>query len=59
MTARGTQAKKLGKPWVLDPVGAGATTYRTNAILALLKCGPTVVRGNAGEIMAVRSPTLP
>lgn len=24
-------ANKLGKPWVLDPVGAGATPFRTQA----------------------------
>ena len=30
---------------------AGATTYRTNAIKALLGCRPSVVRGNASEVM--------
>ena len=30
---------------------AGATTYRTNAIKSLLQCKPSVVRGNASEVM--------
>lgn len=25
-------ANKLGKPWVLDPVGAGATPFRTQVL---------------------------
>ena len=25
-------AKSLGKPWVLDPVGAGATAFRTKVL---------------------------
>ena len=29
MRSAATQAHKLGKVWVLDPVGAGATTFRT------------------------------
>ncbi|KAG1677231.1 hypothetical protein FOA52_013430 [Chlamydomonas sp. UWO 241] len=42
-----------GVPWVLDPVGCGATPFRTRACLDLLACRPTVVRGNASEIMAL------
>eukprot|EP00877_Chromochloris_zofingiensis_P014836 jgi/Chrzof1/9606/Cz04g09140.t1 len=48
-----TRAVALGKPWVLDPVGCGATTYRTAACVAMLKLKPTVVRGNASEIMSL------
>jgi hydroxyethylthiazole kinase len=33
------------------PPHAGATTYRTNAIKALLACKPSVIRGNASEVM--------
>jgi len=41
-------------PVVLDPVGAGATPYRNAALAELLQAGaPTVVRGNASEIMSV------
>ncbi len=47
------QAVLKGKPWVLDPVGCGSTLYRTRACLDLLRCRPTVVRGNGSEIMAL------
>lgn len=47
-------AKKKGIPVVLDPAGCGATPYRTNSALALIKGGPiTVVKGNASEIAAL------
>jgi hydroxyethylthiazole kinase len=75
-------AVKLGKPWILDPVGAGATPFRTKVcptsccqssalassfilagfsghllcqqvILSLMDLNPTVIRGNASEIMAI------
>jgi hydroxyethylthiazole kinase len=42
-----------GKPWVLDPVGAGATNYRNETIAELLAQKPAVIRGNASEIIAV------
>lgn len=42
----------LSKPWVLDPVGVGATQYRTLTSNDLLKNNPNVIRGNASEIMA-------
>jgi hydroxyethylthiazole kinase len=42
-----------GVPWALDPVGVGATGYR-NAVAAMLAARkPAVIRGNAGEIMAL------
>ncbi|KAI7844450.1 hypothetical protein COHA_001954 [Chlorella ohadii] len=47
------KAVELGKPWVLDPVGCGATPYRTQICAALLRLKPTVVRGNASEILAL------
>ncbi len=47
-------AAKKGTPTVLDPVGAGATSYRNQSIELLLKQAmPTVIRGNASEIMSV------
>ena len=46
-------ARARGKPWVLDPVGAGATTLRTETVKALLPYRPSIIRGNASEIMAV------
>lgn len=47
-------ASQRGIKTVLDPVGAGATSYRNNSISALLKVAmPSVIRGNASEIMSV------
>ncbi|MDJ0930168.1 hydroxyethylthiazole kinase [Breoghania sp.] len=42
-----------GKPWVLDPVGCGATPYRTETARSLALLKPTVIRGNASEIIAL------
>ena len=46
------------KPWVLDPVGVGATTYRTSVARDLLALGPTVIRANASEVLALAGATL-
>jgi hydroxyethylthiazole kinase len=47
-------AAKRGIPTVLDPVGAGATPYRNQAIDSLLAvASPTVIRGNGSEVMSV------
>ena len=47
-------ARERGIPVVLDPVGAGATPYRNAALADLLQAGaPTIVRGNASEIMSL------
>lgn len=46
-------AAARGIPTVLDPVGAGATPYRNEAIARLLAAAaPTVIRGNGSEIMS-------
>lgn len=43
---------------MLDPVGAGATSYRTTTAHRLLsEFSPTIVRGNASEIRALCSKT--
>lgn len=42
-----------GKPWVLDPVGCGATPYRTAVAVELSRLGPAIIRGNASEIMSL------
>ncbi len=48
------EAKRLGVPIVLDPVGAGATKYRTETAQALIAAAtPTIIRGNASEINAL------
>jgi len=44
----------MGKPIILDPVGAGATPYRNQVLTELLDiASPTIIRGNASEIMAL------
>ena len=54
MLAAGHEAKRKGIPIVLDPVGAGATRYRTDTALRLIQeLAPDVVRGNASEIRAL------
>lgn len=46
-------ALKRNIPIVFDPVGAGASRYRTQASLTILQRGIDVIRGNASEIMAL------
>ncbi|MFZ5865380.1 MAG: hydroxyethylthiazole kinase [Thermodesulfobacteriota bacterium] len=42
------------KPFVLDPVGAGATQLRTETAKTLIdEATPAVIRGNASEILAL------
>lgn len=53
MTAAAQSANAAGKPWVLDPVAHFATQYRRDATADLLKLNPTVIRGNASEIIAL------
>ncbi len=54
MFAAGKRANELGHPVVLDPVGAGASTLRTETALELLKeVKFTVIRGNVSEIKAL------
>jgi hydroxyethylthiazole kinase len=54
MVVAGRAARRRGIPIVLDPVGAGATSYRTNTALRLLaEVSPTILRGNASEIRAL------
>jgi hydroxyethylthiazole kinase len=54
MIKAGRRASDLGKPIVLDPVGAGATPLRTNAARAILfQTWVSVVRGNASEILSL------
>ncbi len=46
-------AHSMNKPWILDPVGAGATSYRDQVLQQLLQYQPSVIRGNASEIIAL------
>ena len=51
MRLAGGAASARGIPVVLDPVGAGATAYRTDTSRRLLdEVHVTVLRGNAGEV---------
>lgn len=48
------KAAERGIPVVLDPVGAGATVFRTRAALSLIAEGrPRAIRGNPSEILAL------
>jgi hydroxyethylthiazole kinase len=51
MVAAGKAANEAGIPVVLDPVGAGATRYRTDTARRLLsEVRVAVLRGNQGEV---------
>ena len=54
MLAAGRRMHELGKPVVLDPVGANTTHYRLEMAQQLIReCRPAVIRGNASEIAAL------
>ncbi len=54
MSKAAHQAKKRGIPIVIDPVGVGATKYRTKTARELIHdVPPAIIRGNASEIMAL------
>ena len=46
-------AHEAGKPWVLDPVGIGIGSLRTELLQKLAPYKPAIVRGNASEIIAL------
>lgn len=46
-------ATAAGKPWVFDPVAHFVTPYRAGVAQDLLARRPSIVRGNASEIMAL------
>jgi hydroxyethylthiazole kinase len=51
MLMAGREANRIDVPIVLDPVGVGATAYRTKSAQALLDgLDVAVLKGNAGEI---------
>lgn len=52
-------ANKIDIPVILDPVGAGATSLRTQTSIDFLnKNSISVIRGNAAEIMALANITI-
>lgn len=51
MLKAGREARRKGVPIVLDPVGSGATFFRTTTAHHLLReAPPSILRGNASEI---------
>jgi hydroxyethylthiazole kinase len=46
-------ASEVGTPWVLDPVAIGSAPVRTPLAHTLVARRPTIVRGNASEILAL------
>jgi hydroxyethylthiazole kinase len=46
-------AAERGVPWVLDPVGVGATALRNETAAALARARPAAIRANASEVMAL------
>lgn len=59
MLAAGKAAQRRSIPIVLDPVGVGATSQRTEAAMKIIgQCHPSIIRGNASEIMALVDATV-
>ena len=46
-------AQAAGKPWVLDPVACQATALRRRTAADLVALKPTIIRGNASEILSL------
>ncbi|MBL0940327.1 MAG: hydroxyethylthiazole kinase [Gemmatimonadaceae bacterium] len=53
MTGAIAAATEVGTPWVLDPVAHFASPYRAGVARDLLSRRPTILRGNASEILAL------
>lgn len=54
------RARQVGVPVVVDPVGCGATTWRTDQLRRLVaEVRPDVVRGNAPEVAALAGLPVP
>lgn len=46
-------AFNAGKPWVIDPVGISIGKQRSDLLLEVKQYKPTIIRGNASEIIAL------
>jgi hydroxyethylthiazole kinase len=53
MVAAARCAVELGRPWTLDPVAVGSSPERRDVASRLAGLQPTVIRGNAGEILSL------
>lgn len=59
MLKAGNAMRRRGGVIVLDPVGAGATSFRTQTAWRIIEtCHPDVIRGNASEIMALTNSSV-
>ena len=58
MLSAAKKAKETNTPFVFDPVGVGASKYRTETANRIIEAAvPNVIRGNASEIMALAQST--
>ena len=46
-------ATQFGKPWVLNPVSAEASSFWLKSCLELMGLNPTAIRRNGYEIIAI------
>ncbi len=54
MLLSASKSNEFNKPFVFDPVGVGASQYRTETALKIMETAtPSVIRANASEIMAL------
>lgn len=54
MVRAGKKANKFNIPIILDPVGSGATSLRTESVRRLIKeLSIKVIRGNASEVLSI------
>jgi hydroxyethylthiazole kinase len=53
MTGAVAAVRTAGRPWVLDPVGAGTIPNRRQFALTLVAQRPAVIRGNGSEILSL------
>lgn len=59
MLLAGKKATEKGIPVIFDPVGVGATPYRNEVAKQIIEqCKPSIIRGNASEIMALSNANL-
>jgi hydroxyethylthiazole kinase len=54
MIKAGQEANRRNIPIILDPVGSGATSFRTDSVQLILKSmSPAIIRGNPSEIRSL------
>ncbi|XP_061368498.1 hydroxyethylthiazole kinase [Gastrolobium bilobum] len=58
MNAAAELCSNLDTPWILDPVALSVSDFRFNACVELLRFKPSVIRGNASEIIALSMASL-